>query len=252
MIKTFKQSINEDLDNSGRFKWDTSSVGLDVGQGDYAGGSGLYEASEKWKGVDDEDTPFYPDEHKNIQGRLKLSDDEKRSGSYYTYGGKETTPDGHKNINDHLRGKFKLFHRIPKDVLNDHVKNIDSLIDKHTLNHNTHVWRGITNKAVKKFGIGKKDHILHDKGFVSTSMDPEQARKFSNGIEKSDSLKPDHLVHIRLPKGTKAAYLHNSIGYGDEHEVLLPRDSRFKYSHTTQDHDGLIKTHHYDYLGTKE
>jgi hypothetical protein len=235
-MKSFKNYLSEDLDNSGKYHWDESNI-PDYGS-DAVGGSGLWE-EEQFNGIDDYDDPTI--HHENAPTtKAEVTDDEGNSAAYYGF-------IGHKKINDRLRGKLQLF----KDPDHDeHVKNLDSFINKHEVIKNTHVWRGITNKAAKKLGLGNgKNHILTDRGFMSTSMDPEVARAFSDGIEKSDSLKSDHLIHIVVPKGSKGVYMNHHIeDHPEEHEVLLPRNSRLKYSHSTEDKDGLIKVHHYEYL----
>src|ERR1700744_76671 len=72
----------------------------------------------------------------------------------------------------------------------NHSKHLDSLIAKHTLNHDVHLWRGIEHSPPKL----KKKQEFHDKGFVSTSLRPQVAYNFAL----------QHVFHIKVPKGTNA------------------------------------------------
>jgi hypothetical protein len=67
---------------------------------------------------------------------------------------------------------------------------------------------------------------------ISTSFNPHVASEFSRIYRHTpDNTKAEyHLAHINVPKGSKVIYLNpHGKGITHEHEVLLPRDSKFKY-----------------------
>lgn len=235
-MKRFKSFIKEDVDDLGKYTW--GSDDLIPSFTSASGGSGLYEENDKWAGIEDHREQYT--RSMKIHNKSPITADEHRSTEYYGR-------NGHAHINNHLRGKRTISNLlIGKDTLEDHKNNIDSIVNKHSLNHNTHLWRGMRNSAIRKFKVGKDNHVLHDKGFVSTSLNPSVARDFSSPNDKNH-----HLIHIKVPKGSKALYM-NKHGTGNheynEDEVLLPRDSKFKYSHSTKDDLNNIHVHHYDYI----
>jgi hypothetical protein len=151
---------------------------------------------------------------------------------------KSITPEEAESLNDYAWGSWHInhFHRsggeVPKHFsgtkgeIEHHTKNLDSVLNKHSLSNNFHVWRGFAeHKIVPALNL-KPGDTFHDKGFVSTSTNPNVAKGFtplSPGIDR-------HLFHIKVPKGSKAlAMEHVSFGAGGENEVLLPRNSKFRY-----------------------
>lgn len=121
-------------------------------------------------------------------------------------------------------------------------KHLDSIISKHTIKNNLHVWRGIDDKAKEKLKLGVHS-IIHDKGYVSTSLDP----RVSQG-------EGSHIMHIKVPKGSKGLHLNSYPeihSFPEEHEVLLPRGSRFKYEGNEKgyNHKGhQITIHHLTHI----
>jgi hypothetical protein len=82
--------------------------------------------------------------------------------------------------------------------------------------------------------------VYHDKGFVSTSMEPTHAKNFTTSnhttqkTANGEKLYQSHLAHIIVPRGANA--LHVPVGRNHEHEVVLPRGSSFTY-HGSELHD---------------
>ena len=135
---------------------------------------------------------------------------------------------GYSPINNHHRGlpiKTEDILDYPERTIKHHTKHLDSAISKHATQNPIHVWRGITQDVVDNFKKGRH-HI--DKGYVSTTINPSSAAFFAGS---NKSFTHQHIAHIKVPKGSKALYLeqqgltHNP----GEHEVLLPRNSRFHY-----------------------
>ncbi len=86
-------------------------------------------------------------------------------------------------------------------------------------------------------GDTKKGTKVHERGFMSTSLDPKVAKKFSSkGFE-------NHLLALHLPKGKKAHYM--DIGDNpnkSEKEVLIHPGSTWQVTHHTQ--HGKIRVAH--------
>jgi hypothetical protein len=136
----------------------------------------------------------------------------------------------------------------------ENVATLDKLTSVARHAHDLHVYRGF--KTRPHWGMdGHADNppehgdVFHDKGFVSTTLNPFTAR--GNGY--SPSRVPDtkelhnHFAHIVVPKGKGAFMVDHPNGgvnheHHEEHEVILPRNSRFRYlgsSHSvagTQNH----------------
>ena len=130
------------------------------------------------------------------------------------------------NINYHHRGilppnmdskAISEYKDRAKQHSDRNTPHLDSIIGKHKLDNDTHFWRGIDyNPRLKK------GDILHDKGYVSTSLNPRISRVFGT----------DHIMHIKAPKGSSAIQVNTVLGEHSrnyEHEVILPRNSKFRY-----------------------
>jgi hypothetical protein len=204
-----------------------------------------------------------------------LTPEEKHSVKTYAAGSDwktniETNPQRapYRTINDHLR--FNNIKPEHEEIVNNHVKNLDSAIDKHTTHTDLHVWRGLAGYAQNsgphdEFTSLTPGDTFHDKGFTSTSFRPITARgfgmefkSFPDGTEEAH----EHLAHIHVPSGHKALYLqHHDLGNGYEHEVLLPRNAKFKYM-GKETHEkvndyrptskNITHIHHLQYIGKHE
>lgn len=74
-------------------------------------------------------------------------------------------------------------------------------------------------------GLG--DKVFQDKGFTSTSLSRDVAKRFA----KSDARpleNQSHLIEYHAPKGTKAAYVEGLTASEGEFEMLLDRGQKFK------------------------
>jgi hypothetical protein len=167
------------------------------------------------------------------------------------------------DLNGYLRSGGGVMHTRIIPSLDKHVKSFDSLIDKHKTKHAVHLWRGITDAGKSDSNATFMDKMqpgteFHDKGFLSTTIRPATAGRFGRYRSHADLMsgKPfnKHVIHFVLPKGSKAL----SVGaYPDrdtqEHEVILPRNSKFRYSHKEVFHhagqNSIYHIHHLQYLG---
>jgi hypothetical protein len=106
---------------------------------------------------------------------------------------------------------------------------IDSALAKHPLPHDY-----VTHRAATSDDIGRlnalPDHAvagaaIHDKAYLSTSLDPGAIHEFRQARHDSASFR------IRVPAGTHAAYMEhfNANKYkAKEHELLLPRGGHIR------------------------
>jgi hypothetical protein len=168
---------------------------------------------------------------------------------------------GYRMINKFHRGDLpERYHDYGKEI-QETSNHIDSAIAKHKTNHDLHVWRGLgqdpyhgngdtVQKQVSSLNPGD---TFHDKGYVSTTAFPSAARAFGGTVGSNE----DHLLHIHVPKGSNAVSLNTyGLGHAHEHEVLLPRNSKFRYDgkEEHEEHSGFRKViiHHLTHLGTHE
>ncbi len=59
--------------------------------------------------------------------------------------------------------------------------------------------------------------VISDKGFISTSVLPKEAKQFSHGV----------FLAIKVPKGTKGAYIDLISGFNGEREYILDKGQEF-------------------------
>jgi hypothetical protein len=173
-----------------------------------------------------------------LHKKPELTPDEKNSIDHYTKAGYVNMNKFHRGEELHDFGPAPMWaEHSDLDKIEERSAHLDSAIAKHTTNVPIHVWRGIDDDAVKKLKLGK-NKIIHDPGYVSTSVSQNIAStSFKNPVRDQH-----HIMSIRVPKGSKAVYMNqHSKRNVDEHEVLLPRGSKFRYSHTTE------HTHKYGY-----
>lgn len=205
-----------------------------------------WDHTNTWVGTDRHTTHFEPPVALN-KSIKDLSPEEKDCVNMYS-------GSSHKELNNFHRNGSTYPEKSYNDYIERNTKHIDSAINKNTLEHNTHVWRGIHPAAIAEMGLHKaeKGTILHDKGFTSTSLKPSQARKFGETIGYNE-----HIAHIKLPKGSKALHLnqHEISMNEQEHEVLLPRNSKYRYegykdykTRSSAGAPGILTVHHLTHI----
>ena len=130
------------------------------------------------------------------------------------------TDDGYEPINNYLRyGGDKYSHKI-----HNSIELIDGIFKSvPPLTENVIVYRGIKSS----FMI---DASFIEKSFVSTTVDTSIASEYAN--QKCCFFK------IYIPKGTRVIPLVSCSENASELEVLLPRNSHFKF--TSLAHDGTL------------
>ena len=166
---------------------------------------------------------------KSIHDKVSVPENELKSLDYY--GGQ-----GHININHHLRNDIEDLRT------QGFSKNLNSLISKHITEHPIHVWRGVDSNKLNLNNM-KSGDVFHDKGFVSTSLNPNVAKGLISNLKETK-----HLMHIEVPKGSKAVSRSLYFPHSSEDEVLLPSGSKFRYNGQTIDKDNDYIIHHLTHL----
>lgn len=184
-----------------------------------AGGGGKPKGAGRIKEI----KPRHEPEAKQVVEKGPHSPAEKKALQWYT-------SDGYKTINKSLRGaKGK-----PKDekearglkAAPEHVKNIDSAMQKSELRHDTTLFRGYPGGAIGKVEPGS---IVHDAGYSSTSLESRAATEFTRGTGSNKG--PATIFVIHAPAGMPALYPnhHDRDPFKQrEREVILPRGTQFK------------------------
>ena len=137
----------------------------------------------------------------------------------------------YQSINNYHRG-IGVNHDSLQRMVKEHTKNLDSALS--ITQHHLHSWRGLVGMSENhgvpsEFSKLKPGDTFHDKGYVSTTAYPQTARGFGSQYSER-GLEGVHMAHIKIPKGSKAIALNTyKAGHYHEHEVLLPRNSKFHY-----------------------
>ena len=130
------------------------------------------------------------------------------------------------SLNKPLREDRKS--RIEK--VNNHIENMGQVTRQPTKNSFI-TYRGSTN--IDHSGL-KKGDIIHDKGFTSTSLEPNTANMFAHAHHEGNADNP-HLFRIHNLIGTKGHYISahdEDLENTDEKEFVLHRGTKFKVGDT--------------------
>lgn len=106
--------------------------------------------------------------------------------------------------------------------IGDKIKNIDAVMKRSRMTEATIVYRGMTGAIANQIRQAKPGSIVREAGYASTSL--------YNSVAKGSFGYDGIVMKLLLPKGN-SAYIMNGRGaslFPGEHEVLLPRGSRFK------------------------
>lgn len=124
------------------------------------------------------------------------------------------------------------------------VRGVDKALETAPpLERPTTVYRGMGMRD-EMWDTLRPGAILHDKGYVSTSIDRAKGDEFArNGAFGG---KHGVQISITVPKGTRAAYMEHMYTRGErssehkmgEYELLLPRDRRFRVTKSEIDAGG--------------
>ncbi|KNY20370.1 ADP-ribosyltransferase [Methylobacterium sp. ARG-1] len=110
-----------------------------------------------------------------------------------------------------------------EEDLGPEIRNLDRVLKRSKMTEDTVVYRGMSGEFAQRVKALKPGAILRDGGYVSTSLHRSTA-------DESFSGEDGVVLKLLLPKGNRA-YLMNGRGassFAMEHEVMLPRGSRFR------------------------
>lgn len=106
-------------------------------------------------------------------------------------------------------------------VIPDQVQAITAALDRAVVPEAVIAYRGLSSKfKAKDVAVGQ---LFTDHGFMSTSLNVESSEQLSSGM----------MLRIKVPKGTKGAYLDSFFRNLGEHELLIQRGSSFRIGKTT-------------------
>jgi len=123
------------------------------------------------------------------------------------------------------------------------VKPMDNAVNAHTTPKKMTVYAGLHHTPEHETGS------VEHKGFMSTSLDKSVANGFA-GPDKTSKFHneraPGHMLKLSVPKGTHSAFpgTHAAKEGTGEHELVLPRGSKYKVSHSVYDPKENLVTHH--------
>lgn len=105
-----------------------------------------------------------------------------------------------------------------KSPLEERVRGMDAAMEKSVVTEPFVSFRGmfLQGDMLQKFLNAAPGDVLEDKGFVSTSTNPDKA--FSGNIR----------LEITVPKGARAFSVQSISRYKDEDEIILDRGGSFK------------------------
>ncbi len=103
--------------------------------------------------------------------------------------------------------------------IKDIVANIDDAISKYTLTEDIVAFRATKKKYYEGLKVGDE---FKSNVYYSTSLNKEIAKEF---LDNDDQ---DILLKIYVPKNSKVLYIGNSIMDGNENELLLARNTKYK------------------------
>lgn len=132
----------------------------------------------------------------------------------------------YKRINRFLRGDEGVTATYPREKLERHISNIDSLMEHFTVPENVTVFRGAASRSIaRQWDSIKPGDEFMDKGYVSTSVKRSIMDEFSTA-EAADYKAGAVRVNmtIRVPAGSHAL-ASTLVG---ESELTLPRGSKFR------------------------
>lgn len=110
------------------------------------------------------------------------------------------------------------------------IAQIDAVMRRSSIPTDATVYRGMSgDAAAKMMGKSPKEgKVFKAKNFVSTSLDKDRASGFGWTKSAMNPSTPQHLLEIKVPKGSKGIYMKNSF----EKELLLNRGTKFKITGT--------------------
>lgn len=178
--------------------------------------------AEKARGLADSWLAEADKSEESEKGKIKVSEAEQKEGNSY-FGANF----GYANaVNSFLRGDPDAFSDAKGEARAEQtIKHLDAVMDRSVAKEAGTVYRAVSSDYGNTLlnSVGK---TIVNKGYTSTSKSEEYAQSFTGAGADRVILKIDY------PAGTHSidaeATFPNAHKVGEEQEVLLPRDSRFK------------------------
>lgn len=180
-----------------------------------AGGGGKESKSGKSEKSEPSEATKESKSKREIRG---VNEKEKQALKAYTLAGSYPLNDFLRNGTSVEKGKWSNATplRTNEDV-KEAVQEIDSAMERASLDKETTVFRGVNNDVWKMITEGLEvGGVIQDKGFVSTSL------------KKLTSSSLTHFMKIVVPKGAKAIPLEGLVPNRSAGEILLNRGTRFR------------------------
>ena len=199
------------------------------------------EGGQTGSGGDDSQANDFPKDDKELKSHYDLKSNCKGNGAACK-GIKDYTDDDASLINGHLRGTLnerslggEIARQNKLRNIQETTKNLDKAFEvMPKVPANMMVARFVSKDLADQLKPGT---VFRDKGFVSTTINKHL--KFESYDGKSD-----WKIHINVSKGSKGIYVKDKSTRPNENELLLPRGSRMRITHS----DPATKTVYADYL----
>lgn len=189
-----------------------------------------------------------------------LDDATKKSIQKYTTGWEGE----YLKVNGILRGNLKEYEGLTGVMTEDKIKqakewinDIDKAMDKSPLPQNMKLYRGISHDGIK--AIFKNDEIanfiekneVNENNLIKIKDTLLNARYdelgyMSTSYAKTSAYKSKTRFTVNAPQNLKGILVED-IGIGDEHEMLLERNTSWKIKDITVDFDVIDRIHYYNF-----
>jgi hypothetical protein len=180
------------------------------------------------------------------EGPLEEIQHKKMATHYTNYSGEhkkvlEDYADSSASMNSTLWSRHKgKPYKMGEEYHKDDFEHMDSAMGAHETPHEMTVHSGTMHDPRK---MQNAEGVVHHPAYMSTSLDPHIAHKFAHTQAVRESSEDMHTLHIKVPAGSKGAYVGHLSGNANpsEREFVLPRGSNLKYHRTDVDYNGYTR-----------
>ena len=107
------------------------------------------------------------------------------------------------------------------------IDGVDSALSKSKIDHDLHVYHGTNAWHPGEESSKHPEGHVRVPSFLSTSISKSSAINFTRPRSKLKN-KGLHILHIHLKPGQHGVYLGDNSDHTDEHEFLMPRNTKLK------------------------
>ena len=112
------------------------------------------------------------------------------------------------------------------------IKHLDDITHK-PIGKELHVHSGVGFDPREHFKEGDDHFHLHLPAYTSATIDKNMAKMFSNAKNPPEK----HILHVHMKSTDKGHYLGSRSMNPEEHEVILPRNTKLKVNKTPEIHE---------------